>query len=63
MIHKKHLDEQIVQRDHLIAWLKKNILISGLENTAVIKKTLTPEWNEQKELYVRFVQLVLYILS
>ena len=50
VIHKKHLDDRIVQRDHLTAWLKENILISELKNTDVKEKTLTPEWNEQKEL-------------
>ena len=63
VIHKRHLDDRIVQRDYLTAWWKEKILISDLQNTDVIKKTLTPEWNEQKELYVKFVQHMFYVWS
>ena len=53
VIHKKHLDKRIVEHDNLTAWKRENFVIGDPKNSAVIDKTLTPEWNEQIELYVR----------
>ncbi len=53
IIRAESRNKPLVKKHNLPDWDRKGLVLGKILHTSVIEKNLDPEWNEQKELYVK----------